>query len=116
MKVKLKKALRHKGKDLLELDIPLENLVGMDLIDVEQQLARSGKIMMIAEFSKGYLIRIAARAAKIPVEVLESLSAQDFTTVTNQVQNFLMGSDSGTGETESESPTQEPVPETFSEE
>lgn len=117
MKIKLKKALRHKGQELTELDIPLENLTGSDLIEVEQQLARSGKIMLIADVSKVYLIRVAGRAAKIPVEVLENLSARDFTVVTNRVQGFLMESDSGTDETESEGPiTPEAAPEISSEE
>jgi hypothetical protein len=102
MKVKLKKALRHKGKELFELDIPLENLTGTDLIEVEQQLTRSGKIALIMDFSKAYLIRVAGCAAKIPVEVLENLSARDFTLVTNRVQNFLMESDSETEAAESE--------------
>jgi hypothetical protein len=116
MKVKLKKALSHKGEELLELDIPLENLTGTDLIEVEQQLARSGKIALMADFSKVYLIRVAGRAAKIPAEVLENLSARDFTVVTNRVQGFLMGSDSETDETESETPIPEVVRETSFEE
>jgi hypothetical protein len=83
---------------LRELDIPLENLTGSDLIEVEQQVLRSGKIALVQEYSKCYLIRVAARAARIPVEVLEGLSARDFTAVVNRVQNFLTESDSGTGE------------------
>ena len=86
MKVQLKKCLNHKGKELRELDIPLENLTGADLIDVEQQLFRSGKVALMPDYSKVYLIRVAARAARIPVEVLEQLCARDFTIVTNRVQ------------------------------
>ena|GEM_PF-3266025 len=98
MKIQLKKALRHKGKELFELDIPLEDLTGSDLIEVEQELFRSGKVSLMPDYSKVYLIRVAARAAKIPAEVMENLSARDFTVVTNRVQNFLMASDSGTDE------------------
>jgi hypothetical protein len=117
MKIQLKKALRHKGQELLELDIPLENLTGSDLIEVEQQIFRAGKITLMADYSKVYLIRVAARAAKIPVEVMENLSARDFTVVANQVQNFLMGSDSETETSESElETTPEIVPATSSKE
>ena len=105
MKIRLKKALRHKGEELHELDIPLEDLTGMDLIDIEQQLFKAGKVALMPDYSKIYLIRVAARAAKIPAEVMETLSARDFTVVTNRVQSFLMESDSGTDE---ESPTPEP--------
>ena len=116
MKVKLQKALRHKGQELTELDIPLEVLTGADLIEVEQQLLKSGKITLITDFAKVYLIRVAARAAKIPVEVMENLSARDFTAITNRVQNFLMESDSETGKAEPGLETLGADPEISSEE
>ena len=98
MKIKLRKALKHKGQELFELDVPLDDLTGADLIEVEQQFFRSGKVSIVLESSKAYLIRVASRAAHIPVEVLEGLSARDFTYVTGQVQVFLTNSDSGTDE------------------
>ena len=115
MRIKLKKPLKHKGEYLNELDIPLENLTGSDLIEVETQMQKSGKFALMPDYSKIYQIRVAARAARIPVEVLEGLSASDFTKVTSGVQNFLMGSDSAEDGTESEV-TQETTPETSSEE
>ncbi|GHV57174.1 hypothetical protein FACS1894216_21610 [Synergistales bacterium] len=57
------------------------------------------------DYSKVYLIRVAARAARMPVEVLDNLSARDFTVVTNRVQNFLMASDSEESDAESETET-----------
>ena len=96
MKIQLKKPLRYKGENLLELDIPIEDLTGVDLIEVEQQLFKSGKVALMPDYSKAYLIRVASRAARMPVEALEGLSARDFTIVANRVQNFLMESDSGT--------------------
>lgn len=104
MKIQLKRCLKHKGKDLRELDLPLEDLTGSDLIDVEQQLFRAGKMALMPDYSKVYLIRVAARAARIPVEVLEQLSARDFTIVTNRVQAFLMESDSGSETDNSQEP------------
>jgi hypothetical protein len=114
--IKLKKALRHKGQELTELDIPLENLTGSDLIEVEQQVFQSGKITLMPDYSKVYLIRVAARAARIPTEVLEGLSARDFTVVTSRVQGFLMGSDSENDATEPETEIPKAAPETSSEE
>lgn len=104
MKVQLKKLLKHKGQDLTELDIPVEELTGADLIDIEKQVAEKDnkKALILPEFSKLYLVTVAARAARIPVEVLQTLSARDFTAVTNAVQNFLTGSDSETDEQPSE--------------
>jgi hypothetical protein len=113
MKIKLQKALKHKGQKLTELDIPLETLTGTDLIEVEQQLLQSGKFTLLPDYAKVYLIRVAARAAHIPVDVLEGLSARDFTIVTTRVQGFLMGSDSE-NETEPEQKTPETGPVTSS--
>ena len=98
MKVQLKKALKHKGQELTELDIPLEELTGNDLIEIEKQVIdmNDRKAMILPEFSKSYLAAVASRAAHIPVEVLRTLSARDFTAVTSAVQNFLTGSDAET--------------------
>ena len=103
--------------DLFELDIPLEDLTGYHLIEVEQNLLKAGIAVLMPDYSKAYLIRVAAYAAKIPVEVLIGLSACDFTTVTNGVQSFLMGSDSGIKEKRSNQEsekTQDLAPETSS--
>lgn len=113
MKVKLTKPLRHKGAELRELDVDVEGLTGRDLLDVEQEIFRSGKILVMADFAKVYLIRVAARAARIPVEVLEQLPARDFNAVTNEVQAFLTGSGSETSETAQDG-APEPAPATSS--
>lgn len=111
MKIQLKKALRHKDQELTELDIPVEELTGADLIDIEKQVAEmdNRKALILPEFSKLYLVTVAARAARIPVEVLRTLSARDFTAVTNAVQNFLTGSDSETEGPSSQGTAQDPA-------
>ena len=71
--------------------------------------------MGLLEFSRVYLIAIAAKAAKIPVEVLQQMNARDFTVLTNEVRSFLLVSDSSeTQEDEQETP--EITPEISSEE
>ena len=118
MKIQLRKPLNHKGRELKELDIPLEDLTGLDLLDIEKQTGDPDdtKLMILPEYSKRYLIAVAARAAHIPAEVLHSLSAQDFTIVSIAVRNFLTGADSGTQgqHSEEEGETPEPVPATSS--
>lgn len=94
MKIKLKKAITHKGQEIFTLDIPLEDLTGNDLIDVEKQLMQSGEVPVVTDFNKTYLISVAAKAVHIPVEILKSASAKDFTRITNEVRNFLTLSDS----------------------
>ena len=67
------------------------------------------KALILPEFSKLYLVTVAARAAHIPAEVLRTLSARDFTVVTNAVQNFLTGSDSEAEGQPSEAQPQTPA-------
>lgn len=93
MKVALSKPLSHKGQSLDEIELKLEEMTGRDLLEVETQMNAEGKFL-VTDFSKAYQLRIAAKAARIPVEVLEGLSARDFTKVVSAVQLFLVGSDS----------------------
>lgn len=94
MKIQLKKAIQHKGQDIHTLDVPLENLTGQDLIDVEEQILRSGNPMQTTDFSRLYLISVASKAARIPVEILKQMTSHDFTRTVNAVRDFLIASDS----------------------
>ena len=105
MKIKLKRAVMHKGAELEVLDIPLEELTGNDLIEVEKQIVQSGEAVVVTDFSRPYLIAVAARAAHIPVETLKFMDARDFTRITGEVRNFLIVQDS-------EDSTEETIPET----
>ncbi len=112
MKILLRKPLKHRGEDLTELDLNLEELTGYDLIEVEQQVNNSndGRAILMPEYSKTYLITVAARALHMPVEALKQLSARDFTNITRSVQNFLLASDFA-GNTETDGGTETPRPE-----
>ena len=68
MKIQLKKAIKHKGQEIFTLDMPLEELTGNDLIEVEKQLMQSGEVPIVTDFNRIYLINVAAKAAHIPVE------------------------------------------------
>ena len=103
MKIKLSKPILHRGESLEVLDIPLEEITGNDLIEVEKQLTQSGEAFVVTDFSRSYLIAVAARAAHLPVEALKTTSAKDFTKITIEVRNFLIVSDSEENE-------EEPIP------
>lgn len=96
MKIQLKKAIMHKGNEITTLDMELDNLTGNDLIGVEDQISKTGNNpIQTTDFSRVYLIAVAARALHMPVEVLRQMSARDFARVVNEVRNFLVVSDSG---------------------
>ena len=105
MKIKLKRAVMHKGEELEVLDMPLEELTGNDLIEAEKQIIQSGEAVVVTDFSRPYLIAVAARAAHIPVETLKFIDARDFTRITGEVRNFLIVQDS-------EDSTEETIPAT----
>ena len=110
MKIQLKKAIRHKGQELYTLDIPLEDLTGNDLIEVEDSILRTEKNpLQTLDFSRVYAINVAARALHMPVEVLRQMNAHDFAKVVTEVRNFLADSDSGKDTTESESTPETPL-------
>lgn len=94
MKIKLKKAVMHKGQELDMLDIPLEELTGNDLIEAEKQIMQSGDAVVVTDFSRPYLIALAARAAHLPVETLKFMDARDFAKIAGEVRNFLLLQDS----------------------
>ena len=108
MKIQLKKPVKHKGQELYTLEIPLEDLTGNDLIEVEELILRTGNNpVQSLDFSRVYAINVAARALHMPVEVLRQMNAHDFAKVVTEVRNFLAVSDSDEDTTESE-----PTPET----
>lgn len=94
MKIQLKKAITHKGNEISTLDLELDTLTGNDLIDVEEQILKTGNPIQSTDFSRVYLITVAARALHMPAEILKQMCARDFARVVNEVRNFLTLSDS----------------------
>lgn len=94
MNIILEKPLKFRGDELRALELNLDDLTGNDLIEVEQQIDNfnDGRLILLPEYSKKYLIAVAARALHMPVEVLRALNARDFTKLTGAVQIFLTGS------------------------
>ena len=110
MQINLKKAIKYKGQDVFTLDIPLEDLTGNDLIDVEEEIMRSGTPFSATDFSRVYCIAVAAKAAKLPPESLKMMNARDFSRVVTEVRNFLIATDSETETTSGDSTIPENPP------
>ncbi|MFH5187109.1 phage tail assembly protein [Paenibacillus sp. TAB 01] len=90
---KLSRSLVFEGDTVTELDLDLESLTSDDLLAAERQLTihNKGNPTPVLEISKLYLAMVAARAAKVPFELIKSLPARDFSKITIRVQNFLLG-------------------------
>ena len=68
MKIKLTKSISFHGENLKELDLNLEGLTGNDLINAEKQAMTDENLPMVTDFTRVYLIAIAAQALKMPVK------------------------------------------------
>lgn len=90
-KVVLSKPFVFEEKEYQEIVMDLEALTGRDLITAANTAKTLGDPAPVAELSKAYLAAVAARAAKVPVDLIMSLPAKDFVAVTLTVQNFLLG-------------------------
>jgi hypothetical protein len=92
MKHVLAKPFTFEGAEYTELDIDLDGLKGSDLVNIEQELTAKGVATVMPEISKQYQMHVAARAAKVPVELIEALPMKEASAITVKVVNFLFAS------------------------
>lgn len=88
--VKLSKPITFEGKEYSELTLALDSITGRDLIKAEAEARLISGPSPVAELSKTYHAVVAAKAAKVPVDLILDLPAQDFTKITMLVQDFLL--------------------------
>ena len=98
MKITFSAPVKFKDNEILDLELNLDKLTGQDLIDVESTFAAKGQTVQM--FSQKYFAAIAAKAAGLPVEVINSLPIKDFMKLTNQVIFFLNDTVSETSQQE----------------
>ena len=93
--IKFRKPYLFEKKEYTEIDLSdLENLTAADMIALEKQYDRNSPgINVMPEVKVGYAMMMAARAAKLPVEVFNGLPPKDGMKVKNRVMGFLFGSD-----------------------
>lgn len=85
-----KKPVKFEGKEYKEIILDLEGLTGQDVQDVSNEMLAKGISLGLAEVNKSFLSAMASRAANVPVEFMNSLPAREFSSITVQVQNFLL--------------------------
>lgn len=89
----LRRAWSFEGEPVTKLELDFESLNGDDIIECERRYMQSDTASVLyKETSKEYQAYVAARAAKVPVELIRALPAKDFTLVTLRAQRFLLGS------------------------
>lgn len=91
----LSKPVEFEGETIKELDLDFDSLSGEDILSAERQFnaaaMKTKDYAPVKETSKSYLVFVVARATKQPAELINKLSAKDFSKVTVLAQNFLLG-------------------------
>lgn len=90
----LARPVNFEGQDYTKLTLDFEGLTGSDLEKAEMQFTVENPqngLTMVKEMSKGYAAIVAAKAAKVPVELIRALSAPDYSKITMRTTLFLMG-------------------------
>ena len=91
MKLELTQAIKYHDEELKALDLELENLTGADVLNVESELKAAGENVAAWEYSRVFLLGVAARACHLPFEVMKTLGLNDFMRVINEVLAFFAG-------------------------
>lgn len=85
------KAVKFEGESYTKILINLEGLTGKDIKEISNNLLAQGEVLGLAETNKNFLAALAARAANVADEFMDCIPAKDFSKITIQVQNFLLG-------------------------
>lgn len=91
---KLKKPVTFEEVNYEALTLDFDKLTGNDILSAETQYRveqPDASNVLVKELTKAYQAYVVARAADVPVELVRSLSANDFTRLTVQAQSFLLG-------------------------
>ena len=91
MKHKFKKPFKFEEKEYKELDLNLEGLTGSELQSVERELSFLGMAVMNVSSSQTACLYLAAKAAKVPSELVMALPIAEASAVSMRVQHFLLG-------------------------
>lgn len=89
--VRFRKVFQFEGKEYDNLEMDLDSLTGNDVINAENEARALGVRAVMLESSKEYQAIVAAKAASVTVDLIKALPAKEFSSVTGEVQAFLLG-------------------------
>lgn len=87
----LSEPVEYEGEVHENLAFNFKKLKGKHLKNIARELSIKGIVPAVCETDKNYLALVAARAAGVPVELIDELSSKDFTQVTMKAMGFLLG-------------------------
>lgn len=103
MLIKLNKKIMYQGKErneqgetkdvqreYEEIEFQFETLTGRDLIAANREAVKIEGPSLSPILSMAYQAAVAAKAAKLPTDVIMDIEAADFTMITTAAQDFLL--------------------------
>ncbi|WP_281523770.1 phage tail assembly protein [Turicimonas muris] len=86
----LKKPIEYEGKKYEFLALDFEALTGKDVREAKRAFDRPDRIVPVLAMDTEFGAFFAARAAKVPYELMDYLSAPDYLAVAQAGINFLL--------------------------
>ncbi|AVK84049.1 hypothetical protein C3943_10925 [Lysinibacillus sp. B2A1] len=91
--IPLKRPVIFDGETFNEIVLDFEDMTGTDIEKAEAQFNAENpqnSLVMVKEMSKPFLAIVAAKAAKVHVDLIRSLSAPDYAKITTRTSFFLL--------------------------
>lgn len=87
---KFGKPFKYEGKTYETLNFYFERLTGRDMIAIENEMQAMQEYALAPEISRSFQSKMAAKAAGIGGDVLESMPLNEFNKITNAARDFLI--------------------------
>ena len=89
---KFKKPFLYDGKEYESLTFDFESLSGNDTLQIERELAKQGRTVIVPEFNGDYLAAMASRACEeeVGVDAFSLMSLRDFNAIRGAARSFLL--------------------------
>lgn len=90
---KFKRPLGYNGKEYDSLTFDFDGLTGEDTLQIERDLARQGRTVIVPEFNGDYLANMASKACTedIGADAFNHMSLRDFNAIRGAARRFLLG-------------------------
>ena len=89
---KFKKPFLYDGKEYESLTFDFESLSGNDTLQIERELAKQGRTVIVPEFNGDYLAAMASKACtdEIGADAFDHMSLRDFNAIRGAARRFLL--------------------------
>lgn len=90
-KHKLSRSIEYEGVTYEELSFDFDSLTGGDSLDIENEIAAKGRLLIVKTSDAEYLSRMCARACvqKVDVGIFRVMPVKDYNRIMNTAKRFL---------------------------